>query len=147
MVRSIERDGEKLDLDRVFHRWIPMDGVLDFEANPLFLKTIEGDCSLLDVSGCRLVMDVLEDAFDEHGYPIRRPIEVTIDLRAGASEASARVYLGAQLHDAAARTVWKVWLDMERAQVEAEVFEWVRDGQGPWTERKREGQGVTLPLQ
>ena len=147
VVRSIERDGETIDLDRAFHRWLPVEGAVDFEPNPLFMKTIEGDYSLLDVSGTRVVAELLEDAFDERGYPIRRPLQVVLDLRDEAPEDARRVFLGAQLHDAARRTLWKVWLDVDDARVDAKVVEVKRDASGAWTEVELEGQGVVIRLQ
>jgi len=69
-----------------------------------------------------------------------------LDLRSEAPEEARRVYLGAQLHDAAQRTLWKVWLDLSKGRVEAEVVEVLRDEAGAWTERKRAGADVVLPL-
>ncbi|HCH64986.1 MAG TPA: hypothetical protein DFR83_19435, partial [Deltaproteobacteria bacterium] len=87
VVRAIERGGESLDLGRVFHRFIPVEEGLDFVRNPLFEKTIEGDYSLLDISGSRVVADILEDGFDGEGYPVRGSRELVIDL---TPEAQAR---------------------------------------------------------
>ncbi len=146
VVRSIEKDGKSLDLSRVFHRYIPIDGVVDFEENPLFEKTIEGDYSLLDISGTRVVADLQEDAFDSHGYPVRKQRQVVLDLTDSAPEEARRVFLGAQLHDASERTLWKVWLDLDEAKVEAKVVEVRRNDAGEWAEHEREGQGVVLRL-
>ena len=146
VVTSIERDGSPLDLDRAFHRWIPVEGSLDFTENPLFEKTIEGDYSLLDVSGTRITATLLEDAFDADGYPTRRPLDVVLDLRPDRPAEAARVYLGAQLHDARERTLWKVWLDLSSSTVDAQVVQVVRAADGSWSEQARPRDGVTLQL-
>jgi len=146
VVKAIEKDGQALDLDRVFHRWIPVDDALDFEANPLFEKTIEGDYSLLDISGSRVEAVLQEDGFDDAGYPTRTPLDVVIDLREDAPESAKRVYLGAQLHDASRRTLWKVWLDVDQARVDAKVVAVERDADGAWTETEQAGEGVVLRL-
>ena len=51
VVTEVELKGEKLDLAKAFYRWHPDPEAIDFAANPRFVKTIEGDTSLLDISG------------------------------------------------------------------------------------------------
>ncbi len=143
-VRSIEKDGAVVPLGRAFGRWIPCSDRLDFEPNPLFEKTIEGDVSLLDVSGCRVGCTILEDVYDSAGYLTTRPLNIDIDLR--SDNHGEAIFLGAQTRDLSDRSVWKVWLDVQSGRVEGRVFQTVRDADGQWTEQARPEQDVVLQL-
>lgn len=143
-VTELEIDGEQVDLARAFYRWHPVDGVIDFEANPRFVKTIEGDTSLLDISGARLVATLQEDAYDDDGYPTRTERTLTLDLREG-TEHKDRIYLGSQLLQPSERTLWKVYLDPTTGEVEGQVVQMVRDDNG-WREESLPEKTVQLQL-
>ena len=145
VVTELEIDGESVDLGRAFYRWHPVDGAIDFAENPRFVKTIEGDTSLLDISGARLVATLLEDAYDDDGYPTRRTRTLTLDLSEGA-DLSERVFLGSQLHDPVRRTLWKVYLEPASGKVEGQVVQCVRGDDGAWTEQPLPDQTVHLSL-
>jgi len=144
VVTEVELKGEKLDLAKAFYRWHPDPEAIDFAANPRFVKTIEGDTSLLDISGARLVATLQEDAYDDNGYPTRVERTLTLDLSEDADE--ERVFLGSQLHDPARRTLWKVYLEPASGKVDGEVVQVERGDDGAWTERPLPDESVKLTL-
>ena len=142
-VTKLSRGEEALDLDTVFMRSIPNAAEVSFAPNPNYLKTVEGDYNLIDVSGTTLEYRVKCDRFDEAtGYPKQATEKVTLVLERGVGE---RVFLGTHVKDAGAREVYRVYLDREAPAIIAELDRFVhRDGK--YMAEVVESEGVNLPL-
>ncbi len=133
-----------LDLDLAFFRYRPDLAGPSFDDNPRFLKTVEGDYNLIDVSGALLEIDLREDSIDEStGYPRHARVTTTVDLRATPSE--PRSYLGTHVQDAAKREIYKVWLDRTEQRIEAKLYRWERSDAG-WSPVEVPDQAVHIPL-
>jgi hypothetical protein len=144
-VAAIERDGESLDVGRVFSRQLPDDETLDFAPNPAYLKTVEQDYNLIDVSGCVVRARVQEEIFDPtSGYPTRRSTETVVDLRAEPAE--TRCYLGTSMKDPARREVYRVYLDREGGGIEALLDRYDKGEDGAYRPIEQPDETVTLPL-
>ena len=144
-VTAIERDGESLDMGRVFSRELPDPETLDFAPNPAFLKTIEQDYNLIDVSGTVVRARVHEEIFHETtGYPSRRSTETAIDLRAEPAE--TRCYLGTAMKDPARREVYRVYLDREAGGIEALLDRYEKGEDGAYRPVELPDETVELPL-
>ena len=144
-VTAIERDGESLDMGRVFSRELPDPETLDFAPNPAFLKTVEQDYNLIDVSGTVVRARVHEEIFHETtGYPSRRSTETVVDLRAEPTE--TRCYLGTAMKDPARREVYRVYLDRETGGIEALLDRYERGEDGAYRPVELPDETVKLPL-
>ncbi len=141
VVEGIEGPDGPLDPKTVFFRWLPDSEALTIEANPRYMKTIEGDYNLLDVTGLKLKAKVRVDRFDDKGYPTHGVEPVELDL--GATE--GRVFLGTWMEDAAKRRVFRVYLDRAQPAIVAEldVFE---AKAGKWEAVPRPAETVLVPL-
>ena len=145
-VVSIEHDGEQLDPDAVFYRYTADLDAVDFAENPRFLKTVEGDYNLIDVSGTRLEADAMMDHIDPtSGYPVQRKERVVIDLRADVEGRPDRTFLGTSIKDASRRELWRVWLDHKARRVECiPCTHELKDGR--WEPRELDQGVVRIPL-
>ncbi len=142
-VKALRERDDEVDLAHAFNRYVGDIEALTVEANPRYLKTVEGDYNIIDVSRAHLTVAARNDAFDADGYPTRSTETTTIDLTAEAE--AGRDFLGTHLDDAGARRVYRVYLDREQPAIVAEldVFERADDG---WKAVHQEGQDVTIPL-
>lgn len=142
--REGEEDGADLDMNLAFYLHIPEPDVPRFAPNPRFLKTVEGDYNLLDVSGARIEARLQEDGFDkDSGYPTRTAVDTVIDL--GGSPEEPRQYLGTHVQDAAAREIFKVWLDRDAGRIEARLYRWEHGEEG-WTPVEQPDKNVEIAL-
>lgn len=133
-----------LDLDLAFYRHLPEPEVPRFTDNPRFLKTVEGDYNLIDVSGARVGVELQEDGFDPAtGYPTLETIQTQLDL--GEDADPPRQYLGTHVQDAAAREIFKVWLDRGAARIEARLYRWTRTD-GAWSPVEQPDSRIEIPL-
>lgn len=138
---AAERD---LDMDLAFFRYRPDTSTPSFDDNPRFLKTVEGDYNLIDVSGALLEVSLQVDTIDEAtGYPRREEATTTIDLRAEPAE--SRSYLGTHVQDAAKREIYKVWLDRAEQRIEAKLYRWEK-GESGWQPVEVPEQTVHIAL-
>ena len=142
-VTALAEAAGDVDLGHAFHRYIGDAEKLTVEPNPRYLKTVEGDYNLIDVSAARLEVSARIDSFDDAGYPQTAHAPTTIDLRPDAEP--GRDYLGTHLDDAASRRVYRVYLDRAAPAIVAEldVFE---QGDAGWTAVNQPEQTVTIPL-
>ncbi len=109
VVDSLELDGKRADLDRVFLRWEADARALDFAPNPLFLRTIDDDMSEIDVSGAKLGASISYYDFDRRsGGLVRKRGKVKLDL---AAKRGAQVLLGTVVEDAEERSLSRVFYD------------------------------------
>ena len=135
----------ELDLSTAFLRDLPDANGLEFRSNPRFLKVVEGDYAVIDVSGARVAVRRIEHGFDPHtGAPTRVSVDSVVDLR---DDAPRRQVLGTALKDAAERSVWRVELDRDLEQVIGTVLQFVRDPDtGLYQATERPEQAVRLRL-
>ena len=142
-VTRLTESGGDVDLGHAFNRYVGDVEALTVEANPRYLKTVEGDYNIIDVSTARLEVLARVDAFDPDGYPTRTNQVTTIDLSDEGAE--GRFFLGTHLDDAAERRVFRAYLDRARSAIVAEldIFEKTDDG---WKGVHQAGQDVTIPL-
>ncbi|KIG18595.1 hypothetical protein DB30_00280 [Enhygromyxa salina] len=137
-------DGQPVDLDTVFFKQIPNIAKLELEDNPRFLKVIEGDYNLIDVSGATLEVELEIDSIDPStGYPVRKRDTTTIDL--GPNPTQARYFMGTHVQDPAARELYRVYLDREHHQFVAELDRYEKQDQG-WVAVAQPEKTVTFPL-
>lgn len=143
-VVGIEVDGERLDPAKVFYRYIADVEGLDFIDNPRYLKTIEGDYSLVDVTGALLQAEILEERFDARtGYPDHKSTTITIDLRDDAEQ--TRFYLGTHISDPSVRELYRLYLDRARQLIEAECYRYEFEG-GRYLPRRLDDRSEEIPL-
>ena len=131
-------DGQRADLERVFLRWLPDEGAIDFSANPRFVRTIDEDMSLVDISSARLTASIEYDDFDRgSGGLVRKTGTAKLDLRPPASRgAPAQVMLGTVVEDAELRRLWRVFYDPKGPALLWRAEELVRE-RGAWRVRAR----------
>lgn len=141
-------DGERPDMGTVFFRDLPDLEAVRFTPNPRYVKTVEGDYNIIDVTGARLEARVLIDVFDAHsGYPVQRTEQTMIDLREGADAGeTGRFFLGTHVDDVGKRQLFRVYYEPANRRIVAEmqVYEQV---DGRWVARPRPGLDVEVPLQ
>ncbi|HLT38617.1 MAG TPA: hypothetical protein VK034_20155, partial [Enhygromyxa sp.] len=123
-VTAIREDRKQLDLDEAFAKCITDVDAVDFRPNPRYLGTVEGDYNLIDATGMVLTATIRISRFDRDGQLVREDREIEIDLR---PEATGRTFLGTELYDAAARELYRVYLDHDRPAVVAELWHWDPD--------------------
>lgn len=145
VVTGIELGEQKLDVEQVFQRYLPDMDKLDFSPNPRYIKTVEGDYNVIDVSGAKLRLRVQMESYDElSGYPREQTRDLVIDL--GPNPAEKRQLLGTHTKDGARRELYEVWLDREKQQIEAKVLRYERGPNGRYSPRALEDQTVRIPL-
>ncbi|MGB1275978.1 MAG: hypothetical protein ACPG77_09530, partial [Nannocystaceae bacterium] len=145
-VLSIEDNEASVDMNTAFFRHIPDVAEVDFTSNPRFLKTVEGDYNLIDVAGTRLKVRVILDEFDpQSGYPSQKTEELDIDMR--ESSEAVRVLLGTHIKDAAAREVYRVYLDIEDRMIVAELLRWsYNEEDGHYSPETLPDEEIQIPL-
>jgi len=148
----LERDHDALELvaldgrdhatDDLFRRFVPDGPALRLQRNPGFIKTVEGDYNVIDVSGRRLGLRGRDHGFDPlTGAHTRQERRFELDL----SRTQGRSLLGVHLHSAAERELYRVWLDHEQPAVICVLERWEKDGEG-WAPRELSERNVVIPL-
>ena len=130
------------DMKTVFQRCHRVADVLDFEPNPRFLRTVEGDYNLIAVQGATLSVRLTVQGFDPATGHLRSDREETT---IGLGPDAARSFLGTHLDDAAKRRLYRVFWDPRAAEIVAELEEWQRlDGR--YGAVRLESEDVHLPI-
>ena len=134
-----------VDLSTVFLRHLPSLETLSFSGNPRFLKTIEGDYSLIDVTGMHIGASIQVDTVDPtSGYLSRTRKTTRVQLQPDAEP--GRDFLGTHLHSPEDRSLYRVYLDRGDApRIVAELERWEQDGDA-WVPVPQPGKTVVLPL-
>lgn len=140
-------DGAAADLDTAFFRRIPNTATTTFAANPRYLKTVEGDYNLIDVSGARLDLLVSADDIDPNtGFIRPARVASTLDLSKDAEgPEDGMFFLGTHVDDAARRRLFRVYWDPKSHAVVARLFEYEQEG-ARWEAKARPGEDVRLPM-
>jgi hypothetical protein len=134
---------EEADMGTVFFHNIPDLESVTFAPNPRYIKTVEGDYNLIDVSGAVIRAELILDEFDENsGYPIEVRESTLIDLR--AEPGAAQSFLGTHIDDVAARRLYRVYLDRAQSRIIGELYVYELDG-GKWRPRSLD-EPFELPL-
>ena len=120
-VTRIVDQGEAIDLDVAFARCIADVSAVDFAPNPRYLGTVEGDYNLIAATGMVLSVTARISRFDASGQLVQGLQPLEIDVR---PEQSGRTFLGTELHDAAAREIYRVYLDHDQPAVISELWRW-----------------------
>lgn len=120
-VVSMVENGETLALETAFSRCIPDLLAVDFAPNPRYLGTIEGDYNLINATGMVITAVARVSRFDPRGQLVSELVPLEIDLR---PETSGRSLLGTELADAAARELYRVYLDHDQPAVVAQLWRW-----------------------
>ena len=143
-VTGVDGD-EALDIQTAFSRYLPDLEALDFADNPAFLKTVEGDYNLIDLTGRKATVSAKVDVVDPAtGYLSKAREELTIDLRADAGEERQR--LGTHVHDPATRAIFDVFIDPAVPEMVAELSTWEQGEDGTYAPRRLPEEDVHLPL-
>lgn len=144
-ITAIEGDDGPLEVNTAFSRYLPDLEALDFRDNPAFLKTVEGDYNLIDLTGRRVVVKARVDKVDPRtGYLSKTNEELTIDLR--DQENRERQFLGTHVHDPARRAIFDVFLAPAAPAIVAELSTWSQGEDGSWTPTRVPDEDVNLPL-
>ena len=144
-VTGIEDEGEAQDVGRLFLRLHTHRVHLDFAPNPRYLKTLDGDCNLVDISGTKVEASVEVDTIDPaSGYLTRSRRATTLDLRPDAEP--GRDLLGTHVKSPQERSLYQVWLVRgSQPAIVAELERWQRSEQG-WVAVPVPAETVRLPL-
>lgn len=140
-------DGSQADLQTAFFRRIPDTRSTTFEPNPRYLRTVEGDYNLVDVSGATLSLTVSADDVDPAtGFirPQRVPSTLSLAKDAEGPE-DGMFFLGTHVADAARRRLYRVYWDPAGTAIVARLFEYEKEGER-WVARALAGQDVRLPM-
>lgn len=122
-------DDTKADMGTVFFRHIPDREAVSFEDNPRFLRSVEGDYNLIDVSGARIKASVLVDTVDpKTGYLEQTTKKTTLELTADARPDQGRFLLGTEVADAAERLIYEVYYEPANNRIVADLQRWEKDG-------------------
>ncbi len=148
-VSAIEFPGEPaVDMGTVFFRHLPDLEKIEMTKNPRYVKTVEGDYNIIDVSGAKIEARVKVDVFDElTGYPQQRTEVTNVDLRADADAGEdGRFFLGTHLDDVNDRKLFRVYYEPAQNRIVAEM-ETYTQVDGKWTAKPLPDENVTIPLQ
>lgn len=143
-VKKVLRDGESVDLNYAFFRYLPNEDEISFEDNPSFIKVVEGDYSLIDVAGTRLKAEVKIDSIDPtSGYPVQNSETLVVDLQPGGEK---RQYLGTYLYDAGKRLIYRFYLETGDSPRIVGALDHHELQDGSWTAIEDSAEAYTLPL-
>ena len=132
------------DMATVFSRYLPDTEGVDFADNPRYIKTVEGDYNIIDVSSARLEAVVKTDAFDpDTGYLIEDQQNLILDL--GPDGATQRYLLGTHVDDPVKRRIYRVYLDRAEHAIVAELDVYERQ-EGQYTAIPKPDEVVRIPL-
>ncbi len=147
-VMSMELDdGTKPDMGTVFFRHLPDVEAVSFAENPRYIKSVEGDYNLIDVSGSKLEARIKLDTFDPNtGYPQQTTERTIIDLRPDADPGeTGRYFLGTHMDDVATRKMFRVYYEPKNNRIVAEKEVYTqRDGK--WVASPVPEENVEIPL-
>lgn len=140
-------DGSAAELGTVFFRNLPDTEQTRFSPNPRYIKTVEGDYNLIDVSESVVEAQLLLDVVDPvTGYISTAEANTSIDLRPGAQgDADGMFLLGTHVDDAAGRRIFKVYWDPKANEIVANLFVHTRVADR-WVEQALPGESVRLPM-
>lgn len=142
VVTKITVDGVDSDIDTVFMRNLPDEEALAFASNPRFLKTVEGDYNLIDVSGAVLEARVKLHKFDPAtGYLSESSDLTTVDLSGGQK----RYLLGTHLQDPQKRQMYRVFFEPKKNRIAAEMEQWQKKD-GTYQPVRLTAEDVHLPM-
>lgn len=132
------------DMGTVYLHNIPDVNAIDFSPNPRFLRTVEGDYNLIDVSNALIEATVLVDEFDPNtGYPRQKKQRTLIDLR--ERPRYDRCFLGTYIDDVHARRLYKMYLDRDKNRIIGELYVY-EQRRGTWRPRQVRDQSYEVPL-
>ena len=144
VTKLVTAEGEALDLDTVFFRHSGDRRMLTIAENPRFLKTVEQDYNIIDVTGMRVEARVQDDGIDpDTGYPTRTRQGISIDLREDAPPGRDR--LGSWLQSPAKRELFEIFYDRGARAIIAEFSTHSRV-EGKWIAQRQPSQDVVLPM-
>jgi hypothetical protein len=140
-------DGEQPDMGTVFFRHLPDLEAVSFTKNPRYVKTVEGDYNVIDVSGARIEARIKVDSFDAvTGFPSTRDETMVLDLRPGAQPgADGRFFLGTHIDDVGARKLQRVYYEPADNRIVAEMEHYTRQD-GRWSATRVPGEDIVVPL-
>lgn len=140
-------DGSSADMDTAFFRSIPDAQDTTFASNPRYLKTVEGDYNLIDVSGARLELMVSADDVDpDTGFIRPARVASVLDLSSNAvGPEDGMFFLGTHVDDAVRRRLFRVYWHPASHSVIAKLFEYTWSGER-WQAQPRPGEDVRLPM-
>lgn len=140
-------DGERPDMSTVFFRHLPDPEAVTFTKNPRYIKTVEGDYNVVDVSGARIEARIKVDAFDAvTGFPTLRDEPMVLDLRPGADAGpSGRFFLGTHIDDVGARKLLRVYYEPAGNRIVAEMDQYTLT-EGQWVAERRGAEDLEVPL-
>ncbi len=122
-VTEIEFDDGLANMGTAFFHHLPDVDNIRFSPNPRYIKTVEGDYNLIDVTGTRLKVRVEMDGFDaDTGYPTTATETIELDMREGSQQ--TRFLLGTHMHNASSREMYRVYLDLQARRIVAELLRW-----------------------
>jgi len=139
-------DGQSADMGTVFFRHIPDRQAVSFSDNPRFLKTVEGDYNLIDISGATIEARIVVDTIDERtGYLGTAHKTVTFELSSDARPDDGRYFLGTEVASAANRMIYEVYYEPANNRIVAELKRYDKQGDKYVAEAVPERQ-VSLPM-
>ncbi|MEM6290431.1 MAG: hypothetical protein AAGA54_04170, partial [Myxococcota bacterium] len=140
-------DGGQADMGTVFFRRLPNTNTVTFEPNPRYLKTVEGDYNLIDVSGATLQLTVGADDVDPGTGFIRPRREAsTLSLAPDAvGPHDGMFFLGTHVDDPVARRLFRVFWDPASSSIVAKLFRYEKRGER-WEAQAQPGEDVRLPM-
>lgn len=139
----VQVEGASSGIDVLFRRHEADGEAMTMVANPRFMKVVEGDYNVVDVSGLKLSVTARMHSFDQDSGAYRRRTEtLEIDL----SRTEGRTLLGTHLHDAALREIYRVWLDHAQPAIVAVLERLESVGEGAWSMREVPEKTVVIPL-
>lgn len=142
-------DGTQADMGTVFFRHLPDTETVTFAKNPRYIKTVEGDYNIIDVTGTVLKARLKVDAIDPlTGYPVHKTETTTMDLRPDAdpnADGAGRYFLGTHLDDVGERKIFRVYYVPTNRTIVAEMFGHVQVD-GTWTAQARPSEDMVIEL-
>jgi len=143
-ITEVQRDGEAVDLNYAFFKYLPDAEAVTFTDNPSYLKVVEGDYSLIDVAGTKLTARAKIDSIDpDSGYPIQKTETLVVDL---GPDAPARQLLGTFLYDATKRHIYRFYFETGDAPKIVGALDTHERKDGKWTAVEDPAEAYSLPL-
>lgn len=144
VVTGVSVKGAPLDLDTVFFEYLADTDKLELRDNPRFIGVSGGDFNLINIDGARLEVALETVSISPStGYPVHGYSNTTIDLSPHPD--ADRYFMGTHLHDAAAREIYRVYLDREHNQFVAELDRYEKQGL-KWVAVPQPDQTIAIPL-
>ncbi len=139
-------DGSKADMGTVFFRHLPDREATRFSDNDRFLRVVEGDYNVIDVTGARVEASIQVDVIDpKTGLFGTERKKTSVEFSADARPEGGRFFLGTEVADAAERLIYEVYYEPANNRIVGELQRWEKSGDEytptPVPERK-----VSLPM-